>query len=299
MIEFELRNRELLAILKEELAEICTVINVTPHAFGVENSVFRATTEEWGEVAVKVPWYRRVKNANDGDFNSIDGLKKEYKLTMHCSKQGIPVPLIHKLHEGDQIDFMVQEFIVAASDGAFPYEDMGRVTYSLHEIQDIPELTPLDSHTIISMRIVERTKILEELKGIRLSMPSVEENIAALNSFEQKKRLLHMDIRPANIITNFSQIRAIFDWTNALIGDPVLELMRIKAYGYLNDNFKKGYRNYLDESARVPQLVQWLYQYDTTVMLSLLFLTEIDDPKQFEINFESLLRLHNCIKNKF
>ncbi len=187
MIEYELRNRELLVMLKQELAELCTVFNVTPHAYGVENSVFRATTEEWGEVAVKVPWYRTVKNANDGEFNSIDGLKKEYKLTMHCSKHGIPVPLIHKLHEGDQIDFMVQEFIVAESGGAFPYEDMGRVTSSLHEIQDLPDLNPLDSHTIISNRIVERTKILEKLKGIHLPMPSVEENIAALNSYKPKK----------------------------------------------------------------------------------------------------------------
>lgn len=299
MIEFELRTRELLAILKQELVPLCTVIDLTPHAYGVENCVFRAVTEEWGEVAVKVPWYRKVKNANDGKFNSIDGLVKEYKLTMHCSKHGIPVPLIHKLHKGDKIDFIVQEFIVAESGSSFPYEDMGRVTSLLHEIQDLPDLNPFDAHTIISNRIIERTKTLEKLKWVHLPMPSVEENIAALNSFEPKNRLLHMDIRPANIIMHSSQVKAIFDWTNALIGDPVLELMRIKGYGYLNDDFIKGYRNYFGELSRVPQLVQWLYQYDTTVMLALLFLTEIDAPEQFELTFESLLRLHGSIKNKF
>lgn len=36
MVDYELRNRELLVMLKQEIAELCTVLDVTPHAYGVE-----------------------------------------------------------------------------------------------------------------------------------------------------------------------------------------------------------------------------------------------------------------------
>ncbi|WP_316570409.1 phosphotransferase [Neobacillus sp. YIM B06451] len=285
-------------IVEIEVASFCKVLKLSPHSFGVENCVFKAQTIEWGEIAIKVPWNRYEKNDIDGAINSLDGLQKEYLLTKHCMKYGIPVPKVFKLHKGINIDFIVQEFMHSENKGDFPFEDLGRLTYSIHQLSDLPDLYPIDINFVIAQRIIERTKAIERITNEKILFPSSEVIEQVLKSFPSKNKLLHMDIRPANTIHTGSQIRAIFDWTNALIGDPVFELMRIKDYGHLTEDFITGYKDFNKEMNRVPKIVKWLYQYDTAVMLSILFLTEVKDKKQGNEAQNRMKRLHEKISKE-
>jgi aminoglycoside phosphotransferase (APT) family kinase protein len=49
-------------------------------------------------------------------------------------------------------------------------------------------------------------------------------------------------VRPPNIIGKNGEIKAIIDWDNALIGNPIMELMRISESNELDEkDFLNGY----------------------------------------------------------
>ncbi|PFA62950.1 hypothetical protein CN378_18080 [Bacillus sp. AFS015802] len=113
-------------------------------------------------------------------------------------------------------------------------------------------------------------------------------------SYPAENKLLHMDIRPENILFKNRQIVGLFDWTNALVGDPVLELMRINEYGCLSDEFIDHYDGFEKEINRVPDLVRWLYQLDTSLMLTLLF-EELGEKSQGSRALKRFAHLHGKI----
>lgn len=84
-----------------------------------------------------------------------------------------------------------------------------------------------------------------------------------------------MDIRPANLIGYNGEVKAIVDWDNALIGHPLLELMRIAETNEISwDEFKDGYKN--DSIFNVtPHIVSLFYRLDTAVMLANLFIAHL------------------------
>jgi aminoglycoside phosphotransferase (APT) family kinase protein len=123
----------------------------------------------------------------------------------------------------------------------------------------------------LTTRIYSRLGELESITGGKFSLPPSHSFNGILNAYPSKRRLLHMDIRPLNMIFQSNRIEAVFDWTNACIGYPVLELMRIKDYGFLTDEYIQGYKGFSEEMRRVPLLVQNLYQLDTALMLTLHF----------------------------
>lgn len=291
------RIEQLLDLVKIEARQICTITTIDPVAYGVENCVFKATMDEWDEVAIRVPWSRFVTNETDGSFDSRKGLEKEALLTKHCFDEGIPVPEIHKVHYGETVDFIIQDFVYG-NDAGHSFEEIGRLVHQLHQIKLPPDQVMLSTslHEDLSVRIIERTKAFGRYSGMNLPFPDSKEITTILDSYPVKASLLHMDIRLENMIFHNRKIKAIFDWTNALVGDPVLELMRVKEYGLLDDEFKRGYRDFEAELKRVPEIVQWLYQYDTTVMLTLLFFTELDDQVQGSKASDRLFDLYGKMK---
>jgi aminoglycoside phosphotransferase (APT) family kinase protein len=90
---------------------------------------------------------------------------------------------------------------------------------------------------------------------------------------DPQRRLLHMDARPANLLTHKGHILGLVDWSNALIGDPALELARIAECGYLTPEFLQGY-GVADPFAHLPKAVEVLYRLDTAIMLGVVFLSE-------------------------
>ena len=113
-------------------------------------------------------------------------------------------------------------------------------------------------------------------------LPSSEELEAVLNTARTDDCLLHLDVRRPNLIGEKSSIKAIIDWDNSFIGNPIMELMRISETQELQEEaFLLGYNNHtiLDKTDRPIQLI---YRLDTAFMLSILFTSFIDDVKKRE-----------------
>lgn len=244
---------------------------------GVQNVVFRGDSET-GSFAFRVPWEREVANINENTFSSRLSLQKEAKLSEFCHSQGIPVPAVHGLHLSEELDFLISDYITADSTPISSYK-IGELANKLHcmPIEDLQYENENGKSTEkhIAERLVKRLQSFNEITSLRLQFPKVEEIEAILKEGEQVKRLLHMDIRPANIISHGGEIQAIVDWDNALIGHPLLELMRIAEVNEVNwSEFKAGYKNeHIFDS--LPKIACLFYRLDTAVMLANLFIAQL------------------------
>ena len=142
--------------------------------------------------------------------------------------------------------------------------------------------------------ISRRGHATERLASISLSLPSEENLVAALKPHRPKRSLLHMDIRPDNVLVKQGRIEAFIGWFNALIGDASLELCRVAEYGLLTPEFVEGYgSNPLDE---LPTAMELVYRLYTATMLAVVFLSEALDPtlgpRQADRVRKLLLQLH-------
>lgn len=246
---------------------------------GNESVVFRAETEAFGAVAIKVPRARWVPSSS-GAVDYRKYMRQEAALTDHARRYDVPTPMTHALHFGeDALDFVVLEFV--ESDGSAPDNaQFGRLVRVIHACP--PPALQLGAedgdsiHAIIANRLTQRARALEAVAGIDLQCIQRDAMLASLDTYKPRASLLHMDARPANLFTQQNRIVAISDWTNALIGDPTLELARAAESGVANAEFLASYGHpYPFE--HLPRTVELIYRLDTTVMLARLFLAEMHE----------------------
>ncbi|WP_175987253.1 phosphotransferase family protein [Bacillus sp. Marseille-Q1617] len=277
----------------KDCEHLCSLVSIHPFASGVENCVLIGQTLEWGKVVIRVPWDTMSRNQTKKSASRA-GLEKEYKLTTFSYQHHLPAPIIYLFHQGKEVDFIIQEYVSGDKENAAPLNEMGKFVKVLHQIEVPPQFLR-DAHEAISERLIKNAKEFNLIFNPTLSLPHVEELKEIFESYPSKSRLLHMDIRPENILFRNKKVVGIFDWTNSLAGDPVLELMRIKEYGFLGSEFIEGYHEFESEIQRVPEMVRWLYQLDTSLMLILLF-KELGETEQERRSLVSLKALYNKIK---
>lgn len=90
----------------------------------------------------------------------------------------------------------------------------------------------------LTERLVRRADALRRRTGRPWPLPQADELAARLRGRDDQRALLHMDVRPANVLTLGGEVRALIDWGNALAGQPALELARIAEYGHLDAAFR-------------------------------------------------------------
>lgn len=249
------------------------ITNLTVAGNGVQNVVFRAHSSQ-GLLAFRVPWERQVNNINDGSFSSRISLEKEAKLAQFCSKNGIPVPKVHRIHLSDELDFLISDFI-PSNNVTISARTIGEFTSRLHHIpaNELDDGQPTSK--LLSKRIVERTAAFNAITHSHIKLPSTQEIEHILQEGDSMKRLLHMDIRPVNLLGYDGEIKAIVDWDNALIGHPLLDLMRIKETNEVDfEGLKEGYTDKQIFNS-LPATVTLFYQLDTAVMLANLFIDRL------------------------
>ncbi|MEH6889225.1 phosphotransferase [Bacillus sp. JJ864] len=280
MLNIALRTEELRtklqSILTREYKEL-GIKGLEVVGSGVQNVVFRGDSER-GSFAFRVPWEREVVNINENVFSSRLSLQKEAKLSKFCHSQGIPVPAVHGLHLSEEIDFLISDYIATDPTRISSYE-IGELTNKLHHMQieglHYENENGKSTEKHIAERLVKRLQSFNEITSLRIQFPKIEEIEAILKEGEQVKRLLHMDIRSVNIIGQSGEIQAIVDWDNALIGHPLLELMRVAEVNEVNWNeFKAGYKNE-HIFGSLPKIVCLFYRLDTAVMLANLFIAQL------------------------
>ncbi|WP_242310973.1 phosphotransferase family protein [Bacillus cereus group sp. BfR-BA-01331] len=271
----ELRGK-LATILSQDYKELA-VQDLKVIGTGVQNIVFCGDSEK-GPLAFRVPWEREVENINEDLFNSRISLQKETELSKFCYSKGIPVPKIHGLHLSAELDFLISDYV---STDHMPISacKIGKLVSELHSIpidglqyeQNIRE--PISKY--IAERIVKRIEGFNTITNCGIKLPETKTIEHILSTADHIKSLLHMDIRPANLIGYNGEIKAIVDWDNALIGHPLLELMRIAETNEVNwDEFEEGYKNDSIFNAP-PHIVSLFYRLDTAVMLANLFIAHL------------------------
>ncbi|MBD7936956.1 aminoglycoside phosphotransferase family protein [Cytobacillus sp. Sa5YUA1] len=242
---------------------------------GVVNAVYLIQDRLKGKFAVRTPWQI------EGESGEIS-LKKEYQLSKHCYAHGFPVAKVYQLYIGENINFLLSEYISGQHDN-YRSDQIGEKINELHQLP-VEGLSIIDQHNqslpnIISTRIVDRLHQVNTLLSAEFTVPNKAEIEKILNTSTNPNVLMHLDVRPPNIFTENGRLRAFIDWDNAFIGDPIMELTRIFESKELDEKeFMKGYGESLLE--QTDSLIQNIYRLDTTLMLSLLFAIDLKDGKK-------------------
>ena len=87
---------------------------------------------------------------------------------------------------------------------------------------------------------------------------------------------VHLDVRASNLRCAGGAVRGLLDWSNALVGDPAMELGRLAEYALPPQNgldYDAVLASY-QEPIPVDSAAFWIYRLDAAVMLALLFNSE-------------------------
>ncbi len=265
---------------------------------GVNNAVFLIEEKDLGMLAIRTPW-RVEETSNDIDLSGITSLKKEAAISEHCHRHDIPVPRVHKLYLSEEISFLVTDYLRGDAHELSSY-DVGKLTSNIHRVS-LDGLSIIDQKertlcNIISNRITERVHMLGKLNE-NIIIPTTDEMEAVLNTAPIKNSLLHLDVRPPNLIGAEGIIKGVIDWDNAFIGHPIMELMRILETKEFNEEeFLRGYDN-ADILLHTDEIVQSIYRLDTALMLSVVFTSLVNDPAKRDYYLMRVRLLSQKIKN--
>jgi aminoglycoside phosphotransferase (APT) family kinase protein len=252
---------------------------------GLEMRVYRAESAALGPVAIRVPHSRWLNSGNEDHVDTRPLLRQDFELSRHLRAHDLPVPEVFVLHaSGPGPDFTIARY-VESDDSELPEHEFGRLIRAIHEIPaPALGLVCMESHDdadrLLAERIGDRLMNLAAVTDLGAGFPDIRAVLAADRDAGLPRRLLHMDLRPENILVRSGRPVAILDWSNALIGDPDLDLARAAEYGSLTPAVLAGYgdaRTFTMAPLASLTPRQAVYRLDTTVMLSHVFLDDAPD----------------------
>lgn len=274
------------------------VTGLAPLGSGLEFVVYRAESAAFGPIAIRVPRQRWFQNDNDQHLDSRSLLQQEMVLARHLGTHGIPTAAVHALHLSDDLDFLISARIEHDGSPALP-EEMGRLAAAVHRAPAPPDLhlVAMNRPTLaatLAERITRRMAVVERLSGLNLPLPPAPELERLLHFPAARSAILHMDLYAPNMLCRKGHILALVDWTNALMGDPALDLARTAEYGHLSAEFLAGYGT-TAPFAHVPPVVERLYRMDTAIMLAVVFLSEAPNAEHARHQVARVQELHAAL----
>jgi hypothetical protein len=249
-----------------------------PAGSGVEFQVFEATAPDGSKVVLRTPVGERFQsNPNDRHVDTRSLLRWEYVVTLHLGRLGFPVATPRELVLGEP-DVLVSDFVMDDGLGA-DQVTLGALLRRLHHSSP-PPTPPVAAYGLPLARLLPRriADRFAELAAFVAGLPAAPpvERLMAVLAPRPAGRLLHLDVRASNLRCTGGAVRALLDWSNALTGDPAMELGRLAEYALLPENgldyetILAGYR----EPVPVESAAFWIYRLDAAVMLALLFNSE-------------------------
>jgi aminoglycoside phosphotransferase (APT) family kinase protein len=246
-----------------------------PAGGGVEFQVFEATAPDGSKVALRTPVGGRFQSsANDPHVDTRSLLRWEYVVTRHLDRLGFPVATPRELVLGEP-DVLVSDYVTDDGRGADQVA-LGALLLRLHHSPP-PPMPPvaacgLSAAHLLPRRIADRFARLAAFVATSPPAPSAERLTAVLAS-RPSGRLVHLDVRASNLRCTGGAVLGLLDWSNALIGDPAMELGRLAEYALLPENgldYEAVLAGY-NEPVPVDSAAFWVYRLDAAVMLALLF----------------------------
>ncbi|MDD9349513.1 aminoglycoside phosphotransferase family protein [Mumia sp.] len=247
---------------------------------------------------LRSPRHELLETSYEGvvDFGAV--LEVEGEALRLMAVGGVPVPevlAVHRAAPADGPSWMLQQRVHDDTSAEVPLRELGRMTRLIHDIQPTSDLLspPAAWADTFWRRLEQRLRAAAPYcDGLDVAVIAgvsglLEGRASAATS------LLHMDLRSANICVQGTRIVAIIDAANCVVGDPLLELGRIRAYGYLDEEFLAGYGR--TEWSPADRALLDVYELDTAALLTVVAREEIDDPELHARQRDRVLQLQDAI----
>jgi hypothetical protein len=247
-----MRAERLTRILATRLGD--DSVYVEPYREGVDSWVDLVTRRRAPFAVVRSSKVERRLTRYEGlvDYGRV--LEKEVVVAGLLRAAGVPTPAVIAWQRTADPDrepsWMLVEFVAHQPADQLSRDcerQLGAIARRIHAIEPAGE--DLRSFERIDCwRDWIRQRILARVAAAARYMPVPEEAAverrlrAALAARPAHPRaLLHLDLRGPNLAVDGGRIVSVFDLANAVVGDPYLELARIRGCGLLTPAFLEGY----------------------------------------------------------
>jgi aminoglycoside phosphotransferase (APT) family kinase protein len=215
------------------------------------------------------------------DYGAI--VEREVEALRLMSKAGIPVPRVlgwQRAQRAGEASWVLLSYVQHDEAADIPMTELGELTRRLHAIQpNRPGLTVPESWSgFVWSRLSQRLGAARAYCDIPAEEQLQPGVTALLESRDGAARsLLHMDLRAPNLCIRDGRIAAIIDVANCVVGDPLLELGRLRRYGLLTDAFLSGYGLVISDLNADELALLDVYELDTAALLTVVAVEEVDD----------------------
>jgi fructosamine-3-kinase len=277
--------------LRDSLARVLneTGVQVAPYREGVDCWVDLVTRPSEAPACVRSAKFERLETRYDGIVDFGEVLEKELVVSRLLREANIPTPEIlawHRADSGRDRSWMLVEYVAHVPTEILSEQserELGILARRIHAIRPRADQAARLAPGKLWDRWITR-RILARVDAARRFMPvpsfdRLEQAIgeALRDRSTGHDSLMHLDLRAPNLAIANHRITAVFDLSNALVGDPYLELARIRGYGLLTPNFLAGYGIAQPEFERNRRLLD-VYELDVTALLVVVSREEFDDP---------------------
>jgi aminoglycoside phosphotransferase (APT) family kinase protein len=221
------------------LARSLGLTDVESVAGGLEFAVFRAATADGQQRALRVPLEKVYRTPGEVPIPAVRLQEQERALYVLLNAAGLPAPRPVSLVEDAEsgLPVLVSQFVSA--DGTVPRPDeVGRFLAMLHDLPvGSPDLVTHE-HTSGAQGLLARlrrrwTPLRECVPGLP-ELPTLEPVLAEL--LAGRSSLLHMDVRACNLLSVAGELRAVVDFSSAMVAHPAVEFARLAEYAQLDEN---------------------------------------------------------------
>jgi aminoglycoside phosphotransferase (APT) family kinase protein len=268
------------------LARSLGLTDVESVAGGLEFAVFRAATADGQQRALRVPLEKVYRTPGEVPIPAVRLQEQERALYVLLNAAGLPAPRPVSLVEDAEsgLPVLVSQFVSA--DGTVPRPDeVGRFLAMLHDLPvGSPDLVTHE-HTSGAQGLLARlrrrwTPLRECVPGLP-ELPTLEPVLAEL--LAGRSSLLHMDVRACNLLSVAGELRAVVDFSSAMVAHPAVEFARLAEYAQLDENgidFAASTAEYRRHRAlpEVSARTEAVLRLDAVSMLALVFLRYSTDP---------------------
>ena len=233
---------------------------------------------------VRSPRVEHLPTSYEGVVDFGEVLVKETVAAELLAAAGVPVPEVLHLRRANsagQVSWCLAHLVESEED--FPVApvlaELGGFTRAIHDIRpDTEGLRRQPSWpAFFTARLSQRLAAAARYTDLPIGADFLDRVDALLGKRDHAAdRLLHMDLRPPNLCVRAGRVVGVLDLANCLVGDPLLELARIRSYGLLDDSFLDGY-GVACPADDLETILMDIYQLDTEALLVSVAVEEIGD----------------------